>query len=152
MKGSKPAMQDPAKKGGPSFRVTWRIAVPPGLVEELKKHGGLKKPQPEPEPAPQPQPVRPVAEDEEKDSQGESWSWWKEQFRENLKTCRPDLLAEMEKTGTLEEYLEYRESRAIEMARQFKKDGLADDQIMELIIDDLFLREKEDPEEDEQDL
>jgi hypothetical protein len=74
---------------------------------------------------------------------------WKEQFEENLEMCRPDLLASLKAKGTLEQYLESREDQAIEMAKKLKKDGLAEDQVVELVADALFLREKEKPEEDE---
>ena len=36
---------------------------------------------------------------------------------------------------------------AIEMAKKLKKDGLEEDQVVELVIDSLFLREKESPED-----
>lgn len=72
---------------------------------------------------------------------------WKEQFQENLETCRPDLLAEMEKAGTLEAYLQDRENQAIEMYRQLRKSGHEEHQAVELVANDLLLREKEEPEE-----
>ena len=33
------------------------------------------------------------------------------------------------------------------MAKKLKKDGLEEDQVVELVIDSLFLKEKEDPED-----
>jgi hypothetical protein len=75
---------------------------------------------------------------------------WRDQFLENLEWCRPDLLESMQKKGTLEQYLDARENRAIEMSKQFKKDGLAEDQVVELVTDDLFLREIDEPEEGEE--
>jgi len=72
---------------------------------------------------------------------------WKEQFEENLEMCRPDLLAQLKKQGKLEQYLESHEDQAIEMAKKLKKDGLEEDQVVELVIDSLFLREKESPED-----
>jgi len=74
---------------------------------------------------------------------------WKEQFEENLELCRPDILESMKKAGTLEQYLENREDQAIEMSKQFKRDGLNEGQIVELVVDSLFLREIDEPEEDE---
>ncbi|HEX8042817.1 hypothetical protein [Candidatus Deferrimicrobium sp.] len=74
---------------------------------------------------------------------------WKDQFLENLKWCRPDLLASLKEKGTLDQYLEYREDQAIEMTKRLIKDGLAEDQVVELVIDDLFFREIDKPEEDE---
>lgn len=68
---------------------------------------------------------------------------WKEQFEENLELCRPDLLATLKAQGKLEEYLDSREDQAIEMAKKLKKDGLEEDQVVELVSDSLFLREKE---------
>lgn len=72
---------------------------------------------------------------------------WKEQFEENLEMCRPDLLATLKAQGSLEDYLNRREDQAIEMAKKLKKDGLAEDQVVELVSDSLFLKEKEDPED-----
>ena len=72
---------------------------------------------------------------------------WKEQFEENLEMCRPDLLATLKAQGNLEDYLNRREDQAIEMAKKLKKDGLEEDQVVELVIDSLFLKEKEDPED-----
>ena len=72
---------------------------------------------------------------------------WKVDLLENLELCRPDLLASMKKEGTLEQYLESRENQAIEMFKRLKKDGLQDDQAEELVVNDLFLREKEEPED-----
>lgn len=74
---------------------------------------------------------------------------WRDQFLENLEMCRPELLASMRESGTLERFLESRENRAIEMAKKLKIDGLAEDQVVELVIDDLFLREIDEPEKDE---
>ena len=72
---------------------------------------------------------------------------WKEQFEENLELCRPDLLATLKSQGKLEEYLDSREDQAIEMAKKLKKDGLEEDQVVELVSDSLFLKEKENPED-----
>ena len=74
---------------------------------------------------------------------------WKVDLLENLELCRPELLAQMKAQGTLEQYLESRENQAIEMFKRLKKDGLHDDQAEELVIDSLFLREIDEPEEDE---
>ena len=72
---------------------------------------------------------------------------WKEQFEENLELCRPDLLVILKSQGNLEAYLNRREDQAIEMAKLLKRDGLAEDQVVELVIDSLFLKEKESPED-----
>jgi hypothetical protein len=74
---------------------------------------------------------------------------WKADLLDNLEMCRPDLLESMKKNGTLEQYLESREDQAVEMFKRLKKDGLHDDQAEELVINDLFLREINEPEEDE---
>ncbi len=74
---------------------------------------------------------------------------WRDQFEENLEVCRPDLLTSMKAKGTLEQYLDSREDQAIKMSKQFKRDGLNEGQIVELVVDSLFLREIDEPEEDE---
>ena len=68
---------------------------------------------------------------------------WKEQFEENLELCRPELLASMKAKGTLEQYLEDRENQAIE----FHAEGMNEGQIVELVVDSLFLREIDEPDE-----
>jgi hypothetical protein len=72
---------------------------------------------------------------------------WKVDLLENLELCRPELLARMKAQETLEQYLDDRENQAIEMFKRLKKDGLHDDQAEELVINDLFLREKDEPDE-----
>ena len=74
---------------------------------------------------------------------------WRDQLLDNLEECRPDLLALLKAKGTLEQYLETKEDQAIEMAKCLKKDGLDEDQVVELVIDSLFLREIDEPEDDE---
>ncbi|HEY4759314.1 MAG TPA: hypothetical protein VIH42_01910 [Thermoguttaceae bacterium] len=74
---------------------------------------------------------------------------WRDQLLDNLEECRPDLLALLKAKGTLEQYLETKEDQAIEMAKRLKKDGLDEDQVVELVIDSLFLREIDEPEDDE---
>ena len=74
---------------------------------------------------------------------------WKDQFEENLEMCRPDILESMKKNGTLEQYLDSREDQAIEMSKQFHAEGKNEGQIVELVVDSLFLREIDEPEEDE---
>ncbi len=73
---------------------------------------------------------------------------WKEQFEENLELCRPDILESMTAKGTLEQYLESREDQAIEMSKQFHAEGMNEGQIVELVVDSLFLREIDEPEQE----
>lgn len=63
--------------------------------------------------------------------------------------CRPDLLTSMKAKGTLEQYLDDRENQAIEMSKQFHAKRMNEGQIVELVVDSLFLREIDESEEDE---
>jgi hypothetical protein len=74
---------------------------------------------------------------------------WERQIHNNLKECRPTLFRTLRQKGNLDEAVTKGGERAVRLHRMYESQGLAADQVDELVRADVLLPEEDEDQPDE---